>query len=80
MFDHAPSTPQLKPDTCATFDLYVTESAEIGVYNVKYVNKKTTFSSGVQEWESVKIDNLIQQWKTILREKRRVACLTLEPG
>jgi hypothetical protein len=22
----------------------------------------------------------IQQWKTILREKRRVACLTLEPG
>ena len=33
MFDHAPSTPQLKPDTCATFDLrYVTESAEIWVY------------------------------------------------
>ena len=33
MFDHAPSTSQLKPDTYATFDLrYVTESAEIGVY------------------------------------------------
>jgi len=56
MFDHAPSTPQLKPDTYATFDLrYVTESAEIGVYNVKDVNRKTTFSSGVQEWESVKM-------------------------
>jgi hypothetical protein len=55
MFDHAPSTPQLKPDTYATFDLrYVTESAEIGVHNVKDVNRKTTFSSGVQEWESVK--------------------------
>ena len=55
MFDHAPSTPQLKPVTCATFDLrYVTESAEIGVYNVKDVNRKTTFSSGVKEWESVK--------------------------
>ena len=55
MFDHAPSTLQLKLDTYATFDLrYVTESAEIGVYNVKDVNKKTTFSSGVQEWESVK--------------------------
>jgi hypothetical protein len=24
--------------------------------------------------------NLIQQWKTILREKRGVACLTSEPG
>ena len=56
MFDHAPSTPQLKPDTYATFDLrYVTESAEIGVYNVKDVNRKTTFSSGVQEWKSVSI-------------------------
>ena len=56
MFDHAPSTPQLKLVTCATFDLqYVTESAEIGVYNVKDVNRKTTFSSGVQEWESVNI-------------------------
>ena len=55
MFDHAPSTPQLKPDTYATFDLrYVTESAETGVYNVKDVNRKTTFSSEVQEWESVK--------------------------
>ena len=51
MFDHAPSTSQLKPDTYAMFDLrYVTES----VYNVKDVNRKTTFSSGVQEWESVK--------------------------
>ena len=55
MFDHAPSTLQLKLDTYATFDLrYVTESAEVGVYNVKNVNKKTTFSSGVQEWESLK--------------------------
>ena len=55
MFDHAPSTLQLKLDTYATFDLrYVTESAEIVVYNVKDVNKKTTFTSGVQEWESVK--------------------------
>ena len=54
MFDHAPSTPQLKPDTYTTFDLrYVTESAEIEVYNVKDFNRKTTFSSGVQEWESV---------------------------
>ena len=35
MFDHVPSTPQLKPDTYATFDLrYVTQSAEIGVYNI----------------------------------------------
>ena len=48
MFDHAPSTPQLKPDTYPTFDLrYVTESAEMGMYNVKGVNRKTTFSSRV---------------------------------
>jgi len=26
------------------------------------------------------IDNLLQQWKTILREKARVAGLTHEPG
>ena len=54
MFDHAPSTPQLKPDMYATFDLrYVTESAEIGLNNVIDVNRKNTFSSGVHEWESV---------------------------
>jgi hypothetical protein len=29
--------------------------------------------------KTLEIDNLIQQWKTILREKRRVAFLTLEP-
>jgi hypothetical protein len=28
----------------------------------------------------LKMVTLIQQWKTILWEKRRVACLTLEPG
>ena len=50
MFDHAPSTPQLKPDTYATFD---GKRGNRGVYNIKDVNRKTTFSSGVQEWESV---------------------------
>jgi hypothetical protein len=30
--------------------------------------------------KTLQIENLIQQWKTILREKRRLACLTLEPG
>ena len=36
MFDHAPSTPQLKLDTYATFDLrYVMESAEIGCITSK---------------------------------------------
>ena len=56
MFYRAPSAPQLKPDTYATFDLrYVTESAEIGVHNFTEGNRKATFSSRVQEWESVKM-------------------------
>jgi hypothetical protein len=56
MMYRASSAPQLKSDTYPTLDLrYVTESAEIWVHNVMEGNRKTTFSSRVQEWESVKM-------------------------
>lgn len=50
------SSAQLKSDTYPTFDLrYVAESSEIGVHNVTEGNRKTTFISRVQGWESVKM-------------------------
>jgi hypothetical protein len=38
------------------------------------------YIAGKRSMECKQNNNLIQQWKTILWEKRRVACLTLEPG